>query len=1088
MSHGRSWMERAGRTLRAIVRRAIMDRGFPLHRERRPEAAAEPTPADDRGVWRVEVRPAHADDDPAGRDVRREAASLGLVHELSTVRTARVYLVEAAFDRATAQRLAEELLADPVTERVVVGAAPIRDDAPCVEVHYRPGVMDPVAESARGAVRDMLDAANDGAPAEGSAEIDVRTGFRYDLVGAGREEAERIARGLLANPVIQWATFAPYHPFRFPKPSAYRLEVQRVPIRGLDADALARLSREAHLFLSPDEMRTIQRHYEELGREPTDVELETLAQTWSEHCVHKTFKSTIRYRERSAGSGGSQVPASTARRDGTPSPSLREPTDRPGHRVESDDGEPVVVIDNLLRSTVVAATERLRADGLDWCLSVFVDNAGVVAFDDAFGVSFKVETHNHPSAIEPYGGAATGIGGCIRDTMGTGLLAKPVASTDVFCLADPSSPAHTLPRGAGHPRRMFEQVVAGVRDYGNRMGIPTVDGAVAFDPRYLGNPLVFCGSVGLIPRDKCFGEPQAGDRIVVVGGRTGRDGIHGATFSSAELTGGHADEFSHAVQIGNPVTEKKVLDVLLRARDGGTDAPATAPGSGEALFHAITDCGAGGFSSAVGEMGRSLGASVQLERAPLKYEGLSYTEVWISEAQERMVLAVPPENLDALRTLCEEEDVEMADLGAFGAEGRRLHLSWGETEVGRLSMDFLHDGLPRPEREATWHAAAHEATPPPPLSSDPDAPPTGDADVGRCLLALLRHPNIASKHWVVQQYDHEVQGGSAVKPMMGRHADVPSDASVLRPRLDSDRAVVMSCGLSTSLGDADPYWMALAAIDEAIRNAICVGARSDRIALLDNFCWPSCDETENLGGLVRAAAACYDGAMAYRTPFISGKDSLNNQFTDEQGHTIAIPPTLLISAVGLLDDVRSTVTMDAKASGDLLVQVGLTTPEMGGAHLLGVTDATGRLATGDIPRVDLDRTPAGLAAVSGLIRDGRVRAAHDCSEGGLLVAAAEMAFAGGVGLGLDLRGVPQDRPLDDLAAAFAETPGRVLLEVREEDFDPVARALRAADAPFGQVGRFDDGDRFTVRGGGAEPLCDLGLSELRRAWRTPLDW
>ena len=401
---------------------------------------------------------------------------------------------------------------------------------------------------------------------------------------------------------------------------------------------------------------------------------------------------------------------------------------------------------------MAAPTNRLISEGAEWLLSVFVDNSGVVAFDDEHAVCFKVETHNHPSAIEPYGGAATGIGGCIRDVIGTGLGAKPIAATDVFCVADPD--LTDVPSGCLPPRRILQQVVAGVRDYGNRMGIPTLNGGVWFDDRHVGNPLVFCGVVGVMPRAFVHGDPKPGDRIIAVGGRTGRDGIHGATFSSAELSDTHADEFSHAVQIGNPIVEKKFLDALLEARDHDAGC----------LFRAMTDCGAGGFSSAIGEMGEELGAAVQLERAPLKYDGLTPTEIWISEAQERMVLAVPEENIEAFADICTRHDVEWCDLGVFGTPDRELILRHHDVEVGRLPMSFLHDGIPRLEREATF-ATRRFGNP---------RPRAGCANL---LSGLVGHPNLASKHWIIRQYDHEVQGGSVAKPLVG---PMPMGQAMLR--------------------------------------------------------------------------------------------------------------------------------------------------------------------------------------------------------------------------------------------------------------------------------------------------------------------
>ena len=991
-------------------------------------ATASDSPANPMRVWRVEVRPAKAEDDPLGRSVADEAAEIGL-RRPTAVRSAKVYLIQAAVDQSVIERVAAGLLADPITQRWRLGAEPRDDGVPMVEIHCLPGVMDPVAGSTEEAIADML---GDSAPG-----VRVRTAARYDLEGLGADDALQIAERLLANTVIHSVHDAPQWPQRFTDTEPYRLRLGHVSIRDLDDEALQNLSRQSHLFLSLEEMRAIRDYYRSAQREPTDVELETLAQTWSEHCVHKTLKSTVSYRE--------SVKAE---------PSAEDFAQRAGHHLEPDG---TLVVQNLLKSTIAAATHELITDGVDWCLSVFVDNAGIVRFDETDAVTFKVETHKHPSA--------TGIGGCIRDTMGTGLAARPIANTDIFAVAPPDLPFESLPKGVLHPRRILKQVVAGVRDYGNRMGIPTVNGAVVFDERYLGNPLVFAGSVGLIPVDKTSGEPAAGDRIIAIGGRTGRDGIHGATFSSAELTDTHADEFSHAVQIGNAITEKKALDVILQARDH----------PGGCLFSAITDCGAGGFSSAVGEMGEKLGAAVDLDKAPLKYDGLSYTEIWISEAQERMVLAVPPQNVEALMNLCAAEDVEAADLGVFGTEGAELILRYQQQEVGRLSMAFLHEGIPTPTRRAEWSSPSR-----PQAAGQAGQVPEPD----EALMRLLGHPNIASKHWVIRQYDHEVQGGSVVKPLVGPMADGPSDAAVVRPKLDSQKAVALSCGLATPLGDEDPYWMALAAMDEAVRNAVCVGARPDRIAILDNFCWANCDKPQNLGALVRAAEACYDGAMAYRTPFISGKDSLNNEFKTEDGRTIAIPPTLLISAIGHVEDVGRCVTMDAKASGNLLIQVGLTGPEMGATHwsLIGGT------AGGPIGRVDLSTAPKQLRAVAQLIDRGLVRSAHDCSEGGLLVAAAEMAFAGRIGLEMNLGGVPRHKPLDTTAICFAETPSRVLLEVDSGQFDAVARSLAEQDVPFGQVGRFTEGDRFVVQTEEGQPLIDRSIEELWQAWRQPLDW
>ena len=1012
-------------------------------------------------VHRVEVRPVAGESDPLAEAAGRVAAAElgGLVR----VEAARVYLIESALDEGQVARVAGELLTDPVVQAGRVGVDSWRDEARVIEVHYLPGVMDPVAQSVEAAIAEML------GDTVGPAGVSVRTGVRYDLVFGGPPPGDAallaFAHAHLANTVIQAVYLEPQTPQALLHGTPYDFQLTRVTLRDLDDAGLAKLSREGHLFLSLDEMRTLQGFYRDAGREPTDIELETFAQTWSEHCGHKTLRSTVRY-----------VGADAERWQ-----------TKPGHELQ-DDGS--VVIRNLLKSTIAAATHALRKHPPhdEWLVSVFDDNAGVVRFDHEHGLAIKVETHNHPSAIEPYGGAATGIGGCIRDIIGTGLAAKPIANTDVFCVAPPDH--DDLPTGVLHPRRILERVVAGVRDYGNRMGIPTVNGAVVFHDDYLGNPLVYCGCVGLIPLDKAFGEARPGDRIVALGGATGRDGIHGATFSSAELTDTHADEFSHAVQIGNAITEKKVLDVILQARDHEDGC----------LFHAITDCGAGGFSSAVGEMGEKVGAAVTLEEAPLKYAGLSYTEVWISEAQERMVLAVPPASVDALRALCDAEGVTMADLGQFGCEAPpsegdppqpTLVLTWHGHEVGRIPMPLLHEGIPMPTREATWPPPTADA------AKAPLSPRRGDGGgeppaVGDLLHRLLGHPNIASKHWIVRQYDHEVQGGSVVKPLVGPTQQGPSDASVLRPKLDSRRGVALACGLAPWLSekatgsgravDGDSYWATLAAIDEAVRNLVCVGADPSRVCLLDNFCWPKCDDPAVMGTLVRAAEACYDGALAYAAPFVSGKDSLSNQFTRDDGTVITIPPTMLITAMGIVGDVSRCITMDAKAPGDALLLVGEaprdTATALGGSHLLDVWP--GAEVERSIPRLGLDAGPRHARAVAGLIDAGLVTAAHDVSDGGLLVAAAEMAFAGGIGLDLDLPhagGEPH-------AACFHEAPSRYLLAVPGDRVDNAADRLGRAGVPVATIGRFAEHDRLTLASAG----LDATLAALREQWLSPLDW
>jgi phosphoribosylformylglycinamidine synthase len=610
-----------------------------------------------------------------------------------------------------------------------------------------------------------------------------------------------------------------------------------------------------------------------------------------------------------------------------------------------------------------------------------------------------------------------------------------------------------------HPKKIMQGVVAGVRDYGNRMGIPTVNGAVCFDERYLANPLVFCGTVGLIPVDRAHKEPKPGDSIVAMGGRTGRDGIHGATFSSIELTSESEEVSAGAVQIGNAITEKKMLDVILQARD-------------RHLYHAITDCGAGGFSSAVGEMAETLGAEVHLDRAPLKYDGLSYTEIWISESQERMILAVPPEKWPQLQELAKGEDVETTVLGTFEATGR-LRLLYQSEQVGDLDLRFLHNGRPPVVRQAEAPVFDRRTVPPSPASTENKA---NCADDLRRILGSL---NVCSKEWIIRQYDHEVQGGSVLKPLVGVHNDGPGDAAVVMPVLGSFAGIAIGCGINPGYGDLDPYAMAAAVIDEAVRNVVAVGADPTRIALLDNFCWGNTDNPETLGSLVRAAEACRDIALAYGMPFISGKDSLNNEFHASDRH-IVIPPTLLISALGLIPDVRRCVTMDLKESGNALYLVGLTRDELGGSHYHLVN----KLEGGVPPEVDIELAPRLFRRLHEAMQQGLIRSCHDLSEGGLAVAVAEMAFAGGIGA--DLTGVCSSR-LSDTVSLFAESTTRFVVEVVSANSAGFEKCL-GDDVPFTRIGTTCKEPRLRIAGRKGEWIVWEQLDALKEAWQKPLRW
>ena len=969
----------------------------------------------------VDIHPVDGQLDLLGKSVAQAARDLTIGDHLR-IATARGFLVEGTIGRDELERIAKSFLADPIAERTVVAIVgdpvltqPLQDfpNATLIHVLPKPGVMDPVAQSTQQALQDMK-----------AGVTAVRTLQKYWIAGADPQQLQRLAQKVLSNDSVDQVVVGPLKLDRLAFGSKYALSLKTIPMSGLGEAELLKLSREGQFYLSLAEMQTVQQHYRSIGREPTDIELETIAQTWSEHCSHKTLAGRIAYR------------------------------DERGERVFT----------NMLKETIFAATVEIRKQlgSDDWCVSVFKDNAGVVRFDDEYNIVFKVETHNHPSAIEPYGGANTGIGGVIRDPMGTGMGAKPVCNTDVFCFAPPDTDVASLPAGVLHPRTVMEGVVAGVRDYGNRMGIPTVNGAVYFDPRYLGNPLVYCGNVGLLPVDKSEKQPMPGDYIVAMGGRTGRDGIHGATFSSVELTQASESISGGSVQIGNAITEKMVLDVLMQARDAG-------------LYHAVTDCGAGGFSSAVGEMGEEIGAEVWLEKAPLKYEGLSYTEIWISEAQERMVLAVPPEKWEALQQLAASEGVEVSILGRFLPTGL-LRLLYNGIEVGSLSMKFLHGGRPPVVRQATYAPPVH--VPWQPSLSSP-------ADYLSVLEKILGTPNVASKHWIIRQYDHEVQAGSVIKPLVGVQCDGPGDAAVVRPRLTSQRGIVISCGMNPRFGDFDPYHMAMSAIDEALRNAIAVGADPARIAILDNFCWGNTDRPETLGTLVRAALGCHDLAIAWKTPFISGKDSLNNEFawTDVQGNknSIAIPSSLLISAMGQVADVRKCITMDLKEASNLLFLVGPTRCEWGGSHAALVLGAVG----GEVPTVDASLAMRIFRAVHASIQGGLVRACHDLSEGGLAVALAEMSFAGGLGVEVDLLRVCQDHFVGPEVAMFAESNSRFVCEVpanKAADFQKQFVGL-----PCIEIGKVIPGESIFIRNG-QETILESSWEKLKQVWLRPLDF
>jgi len=762
---------------------------------------------------------------------------------------------------------------------------------------------------------------------------------------------------------------------------------------------LLEISNELGIGLNLQEMKAVQDYSRKKGRNPTDVELQTIGQTWSEHCFHKTFKGKILM-------NGTQI-------------------------------------DSLFKTYIVKAFEEIKPR---WCFSVFEDNAGIIRFDKDYGIAIKVETHNHPSAIEPFGGAATGVGGVIRDILG--VWADPIACTDVLGFGPLDFDYDKLPLGVKHPRYVYMGVVAGIGSYGNNMGIPTVNGAIYFDESYVGNVVVYCGCIGLLPLKKFRRNAKPNHVIVLAGGRTGRDGIHGVTFASAELTEKSEEVSRPAVQIANPIEEEKLKRAIITIRDLD-------------LASAITDLGGGGLSSAVGETAKRFGcgAVVGLEKVPLKYPGLAPWEIYVSESQERMLLAVPHENLERVLEIFRSEDVEATALGKYTAD-KILRIYFHGEKVAEMNISFLFEP-PRAVKIAEYKPARFEE----PSFPEPE-------NLTETLLQLLSSPNIASKESVIRTYDHEVKGNTVLKPLHGEHSG-PNDAAVIKPLEDSWEGIAISCGMNPNYGKIDAYWMAASAIDEAMRNNVAVGGR--RIALLDNFTWGNPEKPERLVSLVKACEACYNFATAFKTPFISGKDSLYNE-----SPLGPVTPTLLITALGIVPDVRSTVSMDVKEPNNLVYIVGQTFNELGGSEYYRLKGFIGK----NVPKVRATQALNVFRAITRAIDLGLVRACHDLSEGGLAVATAEMAFAGGYGMELHLRKVPKRDINRNDFLLFSESNSRFLVEVSQEAMEEFEALMRGK--VYAEVGKITKTPRLCIYGLNGEVAVDAYIRDLLASWKkTP---
>ena len=905
-----------------------------------------------------------------------------------------VYRLEG-LSEGEARSFAKQALVDPLTQSFNLND-PFARTYGEVEVGYKPGVMNPAAASILKMARDL------GYPQIVAAD----TSTNYIFLGMPPEgDIQAITDQLLVNKTVSRVVTE--------EPKTLMIEgtvgsVATIPLRETDDAALVALSKDK-LFLNLEEMKIVRDHFRLIGRDPTDAELETIAQTWSEHCGHKTFKA--------------------------------------------------IVISDRVEEPLFTRLKNASNHRDDLTVTKFVDNSGGIKLYEGWVLCGKVETHNSPSAIEPYGGAMTGSGGVFRDIMGTGQGAKLILSTDMFCLAPWNLPADNVPTGCLHPGYLLRNVVRGVMDYGNRMGVPTSNGSFHFHADFRAKPSVIVGAYGLMREEHAQkGEPQVGDKIIAIGGRTGRDGIHGATFSSAEMTDRTINVNSTAVQIGNAIEEQRVSIALLSCRDQG-------------LIRAITDCGAGGFSSAIGEIGSMLGVNVYLERAPLKYSGLAPWEIWISESQERMVAAVAPEHVDAFLETCRSHNVEAVVLGEF-TNTEKLFVSYAGEIVCDLSMDFLHNGLPQREMKACWQAPTYTPEPVLPLPTD---------WLG-LLKRVMAHPNVCSRESVVRRYDHGVQGTNALSPYGGVYQDGPNDAVVLRPLADKPFGAIIAHGVNPILCRLNPYWGARWALTEALSNYVAVGGNPREVALIDNFIWPVPNE-HHMGGLVMAVNACVDFANAMEVDFVSGKDSLSGTYRGKDGTVIEIPPVLCISAMGRIPDVTKTASTDFKRPGEscIVLRGGAGSCELGGSVYYDVHGVEGNA----VPRVrSLEALRLTLNQLHREIMGGDVLACHDISEGGLIVALVEMCIGGDCGAEVycdNLDPYTRHLQLSTPVMLFNEVPGRFLLEVPEwmTEMGLYSKFCAGKTIPERVLRVMDNPDN-------RDELFCVSIDELKIAWQAPM--
>lgn len=924
--------------------------------------------------------------DSRGKVLLAEIKRTASIKTIKKIRSAKVYRLEGV-SLSAAKKFAKKVLYDPISQEITFNK-PIFDGlGHTLEVAYKPGVMNPEIGSLLKASADL---GIDLAAADSSWE--------YTFVGGVSDgDLQKIIKQLLVNETVEHIITKPPKTLKI---KGITPKVQKIPIRKLDDRELQELSKD-RLFLNLEEMKIIQDYFIKIKRDPTDCEVEVLAQTWSEHCVHKTFNARL-------------------------------------------------LIDGKTKKPLIERIRQTAKFNKNLVVSAFVDNSGVIDFYDGWAINGKVETHNSPSAIEPYGGAMTGSGGVFRDVLGTGQGARVIASTDIFCFAPPNLPAKELPPGCLPPDYLLRKVVSGVRDYSNRVGIPTNNGSVHFHPDFRAKPTVAVGSYGLIPKKLAKkGTPKKEDLIVTIGGRTGRDGIHGATFSSGEMTDKTIDVSGSAVQIGNAIEEKRIIDLVLAL-------------SKERLIRAITDCGAGGYSSAVGEIGKDIGAQVHLEKVPLKYSGLAPWEIFLSESQERMVLAIEPKKLKKVLQFSKLYNVEAKEIGNFDGKNR-LRITYKDQLVCDLDMKFLHHGLP--QRIMTGKTLKKDIV---------EKIPKEPKDLESVWLKIMAHGNVCSKEPIVRMYDHNVQGKAALHPFGGVNFDGPNDGIIIRPLLAKPYGLIITHGVNPVLNKLDAYWGSIWAIVEACANFVSIGGDLRNAALIDNFIWPFPDE-ESLADLDKSVDACFAMAKLLSLPFVSGKDSLSSTYRYPNGKILKIPPVLLVSVFGKITDVGKTTSSDFKKKESTIVLVGNPdSKNLGGSAYLDVTNGS----SGSLPKVDLKNLKAVLNSIHKAIKAEKILAVHDISEGGLAVTIAEMCFGGACGAEIDLAKISKER--DDFVL-FSETAGSFLVEVENEK---IAKRI-FSNVPYFIIGKTIPNEIIIVKKN-TRKIVQIPIHKLNKAWQRPM--